>query len=577
MPGPKRRHLAPSGEPKSVQASTFFLSLQCPHCGGPVEASPHDVTRTCAHCQSLLLVRGGEADVWVQKPTLSTPEDVARLVVDSAVAAFEARKRWAVDNSATVGLPEAVDAAAATVDVARLAGALFGPVGAAGVVAMSPIVFAAVLAGHFKSEEEDGENDLLQSATAFRRAVAKGTRVLNLRRVMVPFVHSHGSLVYLELGRTAEHEKRLFLTSMRLEESAPSYPTDLNFRDAGLRMGRTALARIEEAGLKGFDWIPPRSSDEAIHTTTTWRASGPTGAEALVREELRCVRWQAVVYRPYLLANVRLREKRLPILVDAGFGCIAGRPTDEEAKAIRSRSLRHRPRREERAVSVLGSRCHNCGSDVAIGPTALVVVCVNCHAGLRPTEQGLRVVPYELSIAEGVRSAAYLPFWSFSFALTWGKETFTDLDEWASAARRSGMPKTFTAKGASLLVPALSWLNTPAGDSAFVATARALHRIPVRFSKKPLPDGQVGKFAPVEMSASAASTLSKLVLASLFDRMESSRLKADVFTRLVTKVDVTLEEATLSYVGFEKTAKGVRRDGVDIPIPAHAGSKSTES
>lgn len=516
--------------------------------------------------------------MWVQKPTIKTVEEVARLIVDSAVDAFEARKRWAVDNSATVGFPEAVDAGAATLDLARFAGALLGPAGAAGVVAMSPIFFAAVLAAHFKSEEEDGENNLLQSASAFRRAVARGTRVLNLRGVMVPFVHSHGSLVYLELGRTPEHEKRVFLTSLPLDESVPCYPAELNFRDAGLRMGRTALVRIEEAGLKGFDWIPLRSSDEATTSATrVWKASGPTGTEALVREELRSVRWEAIVYRPYFLANVRLRGKRLPILVDAGFCCIAGRPTDEEAKTIRSRALKQRPRREERAVRVLGSRCHNCGSDVAIGRTALIVVCPNCQAGLRPMEQGLRVIPFEVSALENARSAAYLPFWRFSFTLTQAKEQFTDLDEWATAARRSGLPKTFAAKGRFLLVPALSWLNTAAGDSAFVATVRLLHRAPVRFSKDRLPDAQIARFAPVEVSASAASPLARLVLASLFDRAEASRLKAEVFTRLVTKADVKLDEATLAYVGFERTRKGVARDGVEIPIPACADSESTES
>ena len=192
-----------------ASASWFDLVYRCPNCGGPVNASPHDVTRTCAHCRSLLLVKGDTADVWVQPPLIREAKEVANLIIEQTVAAFEIDKRAAASEES-----------AETLQLGYYAMRIGG---VPGVVAFGAYELAKQLVHLFAPDPSDGSPNVHLSVAAFRASVEAAIRVVNLRRLLVPLFLKDGASCWVDVDEADDGTRRLSVRTMRLQDARAAY------------------------------------------------------------------------------------------------------------------------------------------------------------------------------------------------------------------------------------------------------------------------------------------------------------------------------------------------------------------
>lgn len=536
------------------EGSWFDLILGCPNCGGPIDASPYDVTRTCAHCRSLLLVKGEAADVWIQRPMIREAPEVAKLMIDQAIEAFEIEKRAEAEADGRL-----------TVEDKLRIGVYAAEGGPAAILVVSALLLAHEVYGHLTPELADGSPNPHQSVGSFRRLVTERTRVLNLRRIMVPFALKDGATGRIELDRGDDHERRLRVFTVRLQSARAAYPEGGGLGDLSLQMSRASLVRPHDCDLSTFGWIPTgRRIDPPIADPTLERSASAT-FDRTTRDVGVCVRWEATVYRPYILAKVRVGHKTQLVLFDAVTGMLAGRPTEDDAGKVRRSTVSRAPAPKQQTLRILKSRCPNCGSDLELDPRDIIVVCANCREGVEPGSSGLSRSPLDVSPSPSNGRAVYLPFWRVPFSLETEGRTWTDLRTWSARLRAAGLPEDFRLNAPWLLIPAMPWLNSVDGDRAFVRTAQSLHRDPPEFERSRLPERQTPKFFPVRISSGAAKGLARSVLGSMIDEKAVVRLKMATLDKFLLKASLALGEARLSYVGFDSTRGRIRRGALEIP------------
>jgi len=546
-----------TGDPGPEQNGAWLdLFLQCPNCGGPIEASPHDVTRTCAHCRSLLLVKGKAADVWIQRPVIRETADIAKFMVDQAVAAFDIERRTAADQS-SVSLPDKV----------RI-GMYVAEAGPPAWLAVGALVLARELYNHLTPELADGSPNPGQSVEAFRTRITERTKVLNLRRVLIPFSLCDGAICRVELDRGENEERRLHLLTERLQRARVSYPEEDGLGDLSLQVARISLVRPDDCDLSDFDWVPVgRQAQSPVADPSRERSASPTFDRTL-RDLGVCVRWEATVYRPYVLANVKVGRRAEVVLIDAATGLLAGRPTESAVQKVRRSATSKAPAPPLGALQILPSRCPNCGSDLQLDPRDIIVVCGNCRTGVEPGASGLSRSALDIAPSSVDGRATYLPFWRIPFSLSNNGEVWSGLQAWSASLRAAGLPKDFTPRAPWLLIPAMPWLNSAEGDRAFVIAARGLHRDPPEFGSFQLPEKQVPKFYPVRLGSNAAKGLARGVLAGTIDEKAMVHLNPRILEKFLLKASLVLEEPRLCYVGFDNAVRGIRRGTVELPARA---------
>lgn len=333
-------------------------------------------------------------------------------------------------------------------------------------------------------------------------------------------------------------------------------------------MGRSSLVRPHDCDLSAFGWIPiGRRVEPPIADPAQERSAGAS-FDRTSRDIGVCVRWEATVYRPYVLAKVRVGHKTQLVLVDAVTGMLAGRPTEDDAGKVRRSTVSRVPAPKRQTLRILRSRCPNCGSDLELDPHDLIVVCGNCREGVEAGSSGISRAPLDVSPSASGDRAVYLPFWRVPFSIEVGGQTWSDLRAWSARLRAAGLSDDFRLNASWLLIPGMPWLNSADGDRAFARTAQCLHRDPPEFSRSRLPERQVPQFFPVRISSDAAKGLARSVLACMIDERSVARLKMATLDKFLLKAALVLGEAQLSYVGFDSARGRIRRGALDLPARA---------
>jgi hypothetical protein len=500
-------------------------------------------------------VKGEAADIWVQRTLVNDAADIAKVMVDQAIEAFEIQKRAAAESDGHLGFE----------DKLRI-GVYAAEAGPAAVLAVGALLLARELYGHLTPELADGSPNPHQSVESFRKLVTRGTKVLNLRKIMVPFLLRDGTTARVELDRRDDQERRLRVFTVRLQNARATYAEGGGLGDLSLQMSRACLIRPQDCDLSTFGWVPigRRVNPPAVDPTV--ERSAIATFDRAIRDLGVCVRWEATVYRPFILANVRVGRRTELVLVDAVTGMLAGRPTEGNAGKVRRSTLAQAPHPpEQRAIRILRSRCPNCGSDIELDPRDIIAVCGNCQAGVEPSSPGLSRSPLDVSPSPSDGKAVYLPFWRVPFCLESGGRTYKDLGTWSAGLRGTGRSEEAGPTAPWLLIPAMPWHNSVEGDEAFARTVKLLHRDPPDFSQPQFPEKQRLQFFPVRISSAAAKGLARSVLASVIDERAVARLKVATLDKLLLKASLALGEARLSYVGFDSVRGHIRRGALNLP------------
>jgi DNA-directed RNA polymerase subunit RPC12/RpoP len=540
-----------------ARESWLDLLLRCPGCGAPVSATPHDVTQTCLYCRSLLLVKGERANIWIQQPVISEPEQVRKIIIERAVEEFEMEKRRSqypdedqVEISINLGARIALET------------------GVPAIAALGAFLLARELVHLFAPERAEGSPNTWVGSARFRRTIMEGTRVANLRRVLVPFAFHEGTTSRVEVDRSSDGQRRLRISTHPLSDSQPLYPASLSFRDAGLKASPSTLSRLESGVLADFDWIRIDRAAGRPRAETLLERSPLPDFNRSIRDVGVSVRWEGAFYRPYLLANIRALSRRFVVLIDAVSGNVVAQPSPEEARAVRKAAVRTAPSAVAPPTRVLASRCRHCGSDVRLGPRDVLVVCPNCRMGVEPTDAGLVSRRLDVAFSKNEGHVFYVPFWRFQFLVDSDALIFKTLEAWAASARNRHLPRTFAPKGPFLFVSAMSWSQSPLASSTFVKASRSVHFNPPDFGVGRAPDRQVARFLPVRVNATAARGLGRVVLAALLDDDAVARLNVPALDRILFRPDLRLSDPCLCYVGFDETGRGARRGAYELKTSA---------
>ncbi len=509
--------------PPAAPAREFEVQLLCPHCGGPFIATDATVSHTCEHCRSLLIIGAPEREeVFVEPAQITEP-----------AAILETLLRYRIDAHR-----------------------------------------AALVAKHSDAEGNPPPDILVNSLLKrFEAKLRASARIIDSRLIHVPYRQTSGKIVQAVLGRHGDGPKIARLRAYLAEQTSAAYDAArFNLRDAGLRLGRSVFRPLLSADVAKLGRFLPRlPADASRRELEKWRGQNlEPGFESVAKQGQVVVTFEATVYRPYFLVRAMLDRGDETLLVDAGFGTIAGYLSDEERNKFtlgKDTDPLGTAGSSFRDVFVAPSRCPNCGMDPKLAEAAIVSVCENCHAGIAPTAKGLTLVSYERE--EGTttsRDTVLLPFWRFPFEIGLaGAPVIRTLEAYAAALFPQGVPKGFSPQGPHVLVPAFRLLTTAAGDQAFTTFASALHArrwawTPDRVGLEARP-----RFVPVSFPEDEARQIAWATLFALHTKASAARLNTLLLKQKLFDAKLSFGPGTVALIAFTVSDKVFERPEANIP------------
>ena len=501
----------------------FEVQLQCPHCGGPFIATDATVSHTCEHCRSLLIVGAPEREeVFVEPAQITEKADI-----------LETLLRYRLDAQR-----------------------------------------AAIVAKHSDPEGNPPPDLLVNSLLKrFEDKLRAGARIIDSRLIHVPYRQTSGNVVQAVLGRHGDGAKIARLRAYLAEQTSAAYDAArFNLRDAGLRLGKSVFKPLQSADVAKLGRFLPRlAADGSRRELEKWRGQSlEAGFDSVAKHGQVVVTFEATVYRPYFLIRAMLDRGDETLLVDAGFGTIAGYLSEAERNTF-TRGKDTDPLgtggASFRNVTVAPSRCPNCGMDPKLAEAAIVSVCENCHAGITPTPKGLTLMNYERE--EGTtpsRDTVLLPFWRFPFEIGLASSpVIRTLEAYASAIFPQALPKGFSPQGAHIFVPAWRLLTTEAGDEAFAELACALHGRPWTFTPDRVGLEARPRFVPVSFPEDEARQVAWATLFAMHTKASAARLNTLLLKQKLFDAKLSFGAGSVTLLAFTAKDKAYERPEVTVP------------
>jgi len=278
-------------------AGRIWILLGCPHCGARFVIDDEQVSFTCAHCNSLLLLSAPDRDE-VYYAEGQVPDD------------------------------------AAVFDI---------------VVAYRVQAHRAEVVHRFRDPEGNPPPELLIEAQlrAFEARFRDTARLLEAHRLLAPYWHVAGTLVQGILGRRGDGPKTVRLRAFAVEHTIPGYDAAAgNLRDRGLRLAasrvRPLTVRAVEALRPFLPWVP--AADRPYREIDKWTSRDlDPGTQATAKHGRFLFARRLLVYRPYWLARI------LPTVARSGcWSTVRSGP---------SRATRATRRRASSRVAASPTRC----------------------------------------------------------------------------------------------------------------------------------------------------------------------------------------------------------------------------
>lgn len=510
MPAPTARGAA---KDDGGSSRPLAIVLACTKCGAPFSVDDSVVTVSCTHCASLLILTAPDRDeIYVVEGVTAGAEDIRAIVITSRVQSERAE----------------------------------------------------IVSRHTDSEGNPPSEFFVQMRLeAFERRMRECVQVLDAHRLQAPYWHLTGKLVQAVLGRLGEGPKVVRLRAWEVEHTVAGYDVaNANLRDRGLRLSQAHVRplTVKDLAARGpfLPWAPV--APQSYREIDKWKGRDlETGLEAVTRQAGYIYARRMLVYRPYWLARVRVDGPLVWVLIDGSFDGIAGHPDEDEARSLLTQAVAD-PLRSTgetyRRITIVASRCPDCGFESAFDRAAHVIVCTNCHLGLEPCKEGVRVVPYSHARLGDVRlDADYVPFWRFGFqAEIPGAAPLTRLEDYARALFPQALPPGFAPRGAHLWVPAFRLLGTEIGDETFQALVRWIHGATLEVEDGKIPLGGACTAWPATVSEAQAREAAAFVLIALHGTASAARLNTMLVARTVLKAKLTLSAPCLVAVPFARAA-----------------------
>jgi predicted Zn-ribbon and HTH transcriptional regulator len=511
MPAPIARGAAEKDE--GGPRPPLAIVLSCPKCGAPFSVDDSVVTVSCTHCASLLILTAPDRDeIYIADGVTKGADDIREIVIRSRVQSERAE----------------------------------------------------IVSRHTDSEGNPPSEFFVQMRLeAFERRMRDCVQVVDAHRLEAPYWHLTGKLVQAVVGRQGEGPKVVRLRAWEVEHTVPGYDVaTANLRDRGLRLAQSHVRPLTAKDLvpRGpfLPWAPV--APQSYREIDKWKGRDlESGLEAVTRQAGYIYARRVLVYRPYWLARVRADGPLVWVLVDGSFDGIAGHPDEDEARSLLTQAVAD-PLRSTgetyRRVTIAASRCPDCGFEAAFDRAAHVSVCTNCHLGLAPSKEGVRVVPYSHARFGEVRlDADYVPFWRFRFqAEIAGAAPLGRLEDYARALFPQALPPGFAPRGPYLWVPALRLLGTEIGDETFQALVRWIHGAALEVEDGKIPVGGTSTAWPATVSEAQAREAAAFVPIALHGTASAARLNTMLVTRAILKAKVTLSAPRLVAVPFARAA-----------------------
>lgn len=516
------------GDDEPVPSGPLTIVLSCPECGAPRPVEDDARSTVCDHCGSFLIVsRPGRDQVFLAESQVPGTDAIRRILIEYRVEARRAEliARYSTDGGGGVRLPPP----------------------------------EAMLAAELRAYEAMLEQRL---------------RISEAHRIEAPYWHLSATILQAVLGRRHEGPKEVRVRAFAVEHTTPAYETRAaNLRDRGLRLARSRVHPFSrrELGDRGpfIPWAPV--PDRAHKDLERWRTRDlDPGFEPVVKRGDLVFARQCLVYRLYWLVRVLSDQEQAWVLVDAGFGTIAGYPGETEARGLLGLGVadpEDAASRETRAV-VRPSRCPDCGFDVTFDARSVAIFCPNCQRALEPTADGVKIVPYDhADVASAGPSPEALPFWTFPARVTMpGSPASEGLEAYAAALYPRGLPPGFAPRGDRLFVPAFRLLGTEAGDECFKRLAEWIHHDPPGVVGGKLPLGGDPTLRGVTVSEGEARETLPAVLWALHDKTSASRLNTLLVRKAVGGAQVSAAPGRLVLVPFPKGPDGAEASGAHLHV-----------
>ncbi len=506
--------------PEPTPSGPLSYLLRCPHCGAPSELEADAVSFVCAHCASFLaLEHPGRDEIFLGGESQVPDVEAVREVV----IAYRVQSQ------------------------------------------------RAEIVSRFGTLEEDGsrtppaESFIQRKLRDYEARIREQVRVMDAHRIQVPYWHVSGRIVQAVLGRRQDGPKEVRLRAFLVEHTVPAYDTRrFNLRDRGLRLSGARVRPLGRRELKDagpfLPWAPV--PEQAYQEIRKWQGRDLIpGFEAVTRRGAFCFGRRILVYRPVWLARVITDAGQSLVLVDAGFGTIGGYPSEAEGISL-LRAVVADPEgalsRETRAV-VVKSRCPDCGIEAAFDRRAVIVPCPNCHRGLAPGPEGIRLVP--VGHVSGDLDAAWLPFWVFPFSLRTAAAAHQTLESWAKTLHSRGLPPGFAPRGPGLFVPAMRLLGTEPGDTAFRELVEWVHGAGLRLESDKVPLGGRPELIPATLTGDEARELLPFVLWAINGRTSAARLSTLILKQAIEAPKLESGEPRLVMLPFRRDGALLACDG----------------
>jgi Zn finger protein HypA/HybF involved in hydrogenase expression len=513
-------------KPRSEVAAPLSIELDCPKCGAPFAVDDEEVvTVTCEHCASLLV--------------LSHPEREEIYIADGVVRE-----------------------AAETLEICLL-------------------YRIQAQRAEIVSRYRDGEGNpppemfVQNRLAAFERKLRERAALHECHGFHAPYWHISGKIVQGILGRQGD-VKLAKVRAYVVEHTLPGYAADrFNLRDRGLRLARSKVRPLTRrdghahARFLPFQAVP----EQQYREIDRWlRRDLDPRIEPIVQHGRFLAPQRILVYRPYWLSLVTLDRGARWVLLDGSFSTVAGYPDEGEVRALLAHCVENPLPGGDAShldAHVAASRCPDCGADAEVDPHAVYFVCRNCQRLLSPTLRGLKLGSYDHAAPPGLPPRVeYLPFWRFSFTLTFPDgQRVENLADYAAALFPQALPSRFHPRGEFLWVPAFRLLTTEAGDNCFKLLIEWIHGgpPPVAPGKLPLGGGDP-VFRGAALDEEAARALAHFALVGLHGKTSAARLNAITFRQRIEEPKLELGEARLVMVPFLRQRQELVAPGVRVPI-----------
>jgi hypothetical protein len=489
-------------EPRDEDAETivenhYCVEVRCTECGAAVPVPVLHHMAHCTFCGSDHLVVGHEETLFVTLPERVYDGNVLR---EALLDHYRYQYYLELNRRMVAPLARQVTEA--------------GPSGA--LMNRSDLDAATSAAEAAVSRKADGH----------RTKLADNLHVGRTLHFLTPYRHGMGTLYQASFGRSPRNHEKLLRFDIGTVEASVAATAAARLP----RMGKLSYLRALQPAAEcapGMKTLPLEGDDSDLEL-----AFGDLDRKRLVRD-IEVIRLgsrfrrevEAVVWRPWWIAEVRGPGIDETVLLDGAAGSVVGAAPDIDAESLVE--LPSAAREPGAGLRFVPMECPDCGHEFVFDPDAVLHFCHSCHRVCGVVEGRKKIVAYGHVSPPDEPRWDLVPFWRFALRLRTGTgELLTDL-----MRLKDGIDGTFDQIGDDppdrqhvFYVPAIRCINPRLMANAFNRLfLYAIRNRPPKELKRFALDTRPQPWT-ISLAEPEARDLAPLYLANVFSRRDIARV-----------------------------------------------------